>query len=574
MTRNEGNSGTTVFAFDVSINVLPGVGEPSASVDFTTVNGTATTANNDYLATSGTVLFNSNTPNLQKVNVVVNGDTTFEANETFIVRLSNPVNATLMELEGIGLIFNDDVEPSFAINDVSANEGNAGTTPFVFTITRSGNPTSFSSTILYSTANGTASSASDYTAISNGSVTFAPNETTKTVTVQVTGDTVVEPNETFLVDITNVTNGVIGRATGTGTIVNDDGGITPTPTPTPSVTPTPSPTPTPQPFRPEGDVVDGSGGPLGDNQVLSNDVSYIRQVLLGNLPALANGVQFQAGDTNLDVPGACGNGQIDAGDVTVIRGLNLGLFPLKPVCGPTSPTVTTSAQPENVGRIIRVVNNNSQPGQTVVVAFQLDSQGDEASTSFTVNWNPAVFTYVSSATGTGVPTGTNLGLNTSQTAQGRLGVLLDATNTYAAGTRQILTVTFTVAANASVGVYPFTFTSTPTPQSVSNALGALLTTTYEQGVVTIGQPTAAGVTVSGRILTAGGQGVRGATVVITDQAGIRRSVTTGSFGFYSFDDVEAGQSYVIGVSSKRFRFGSRVVSVADSLADVNFIGQE
>ncbi len=101
----------------------------------------------------------------------------------------------------------------------------------------------------------------------------------------------------------------------------------------------------------------------------------------------------------------------------------------------------------------------------------------------------------------------------------------------------------------------------------------MLATTYEAGNIVIG-PTAAGVTVSGRITNANGQGVRGATVVITDPTGSRRSVTTGSFGFYSFEDVEAGQSYVIGVTSKRYRFGSRVVNVTDSLTDVDFVGQE
>ena len=220
-------------------------------------------------------------------------------------------------------------------------------------------------------------------------------------------------------------NGTIVRATGTGTILNDDGAVS---------------------QRVEGDIVDSMGGAGGDNQVLSNDVNIIRQIQLGLLPAPAPGAQFQAADVNLDAAGACGNGQIDAGDVTVIRGYNLGILngvplPTKPLCGPTGPVVSIANEsPEVVGRIIRAVNVSTAAGQTVTVSFQLDSQGDEASASFTANWNPAVLTYVSSAVGSGVPTGTNLGVNATQTAQGRLGVLLDATNPYAAGTRQILTV--------------------------------------------------------------------------------------------------------------------------------------
>ena len=454
----------------MSISQLPSIGEPARTVDFTTVDGTATVADNDYVSRSGTLTFTSNSPTLQTIAITVNGDIKFEANEVFFVKLSNPVGANVPgDGTGTGTIFNDDIEPSFSINDVSANEGNSGTTPFTFTITRTGNPTAFTSVVTYSTAPQTATSPSDFTAISNGTVSFAPSETTKTITVNVNGDTVQEPNETFLVDLTTVTFGLIGRATGIGTIVNDDGGATPTPTPTPTGTPTPSPTPTPQQTRPEGDVVDGSGGPLGDNQVLANDVSYIRQVVLGNLPPLANGIQFQAGDTNLDAGNGCGNGQIEVGDVTVIRGYNLGLFPLKPVCGPTAPVSSRTDSPDVVGRIIRAVNTNGFGVQSVTVPFQLDSQGDEASASFTANWNPAVLTYVSAALGNGVPSGTNLGLNTTQTAQGRLGVLLDATNTYAAGTRQILLVTFSLPANAPAGVYPITFSGTPTAQSVSSA---------------------------------------------------------------------------------------------------------
>ncbi|HQZ97079.1 MAG TPA: carboxypeptidase-like regulatory domain-containing protein, partial [Pyrinomonadaceae bacterium] len=103
--------------------------------------------------------------------------------------------------------------------------------------------------------------------------------------------------------------------------------------------------------------------------------------------------------------------------------------------------------------------------------------------------------------------------------------------------------------------------------------GALLATTYQSGNVVIGT-TAAGVAVSGRVLNASGQGVRGATVTMTDPNGNRRTFVTGSFGVYRFEDVIGGQSYVIGVRSSRYRFSSRVVNVTDSLDDVNFIGLE
>ena len=86
--------------------------------------------------------------------------------------------------------------------------------------------------------------------------------------------------------------------------------------------------------------------------------------------------------------------------------------------------------------------------------------------------------------------------------------------------------------------------------------------------------TAAGVEISGRVLTPDGRGLRNATVTIIDSMGNRRTATTGSFGYYHFYDVESGSSMVMGVTSNRFRFTSRVVQVFDSVDDVNFIGQE
>jgi hypothetical protein len=83
-------------------------------------------------------------------------------------------------------------------------------------------------------------------------------------------------------------------------------------------------------------------------------------------------------------------------------------------------------------------------------------------------------------------------------------------------------------------------------------------------------PTAAGVTVSGRVLTGDGRGVVNARVTITDSNGAVRTVITSPFGYYRFDDVQAGGTYVMGVISKRFKYASRVVSVTDNLADVDF----
>jgi len=86
--------------------------------------------------------------------------------------------------------------------------------------------------------------------------------------------------------------------------------------------------------------------------------------------------------------------------------------------------------------------------------------------------------------------------------------------------------------------------------------------------------TAPGVSVSGRVLTADGRGLRNATVTITDQNGVSRPVTTSSFGFFQFDDVAPGGTYTIRVFSRFFRFAPRTVQVTGNLTLADFNGLE
>ena len=219
VNANEGNAGTTPFVFTVTLSAASA---STVTVNYATADGTATSGS-DYAATSGTLTFNPGITT-QTITVNVNGDTTVEPNEPFVVNLSVPTNATIATAQGTGTIVNDDVAPlpTLSINNVNANEGNAGTTPFVFTVTLSAASAS-TVTVNYATADGTATSGSDYAATS-GTLTFNPGITTQTITVNVNGDTTVEPNEPFVVNLSAPTNATIATAQGTGTIVNDDAG--------------------------------------------------------------------------------------------------------------------------------------------------------------------------------------------------------------------------------------------------------------------------------------------------------------------------------------------------------------
>lgn len=231
------------------------------------------------------------------------------------------------------------------------------------------------------------------------------------------------------------------------------------------------------------------------------------------------------------------------------------------------------AESASAQRVIRATNGGANPGQQVTINVQIDSQGNESSTSFTLTFNPAILSNPVVTLGNGVPAGSNLGTNTAQVAQGNLGVLVDSTNAYAAGTRNILNVSFTIAPGAQLGLTPVGFSGTPTSQSVSSTTGALLPTTYTPGTIQVGS-TAAGVEISGRVVTPDGRGIRNAQVIMTDSKGDRRIATTSSFGTYRFEDVESGATYVFSVSSKQYRFTPRVVQIVDSLADFDFVGQQ
>jgi hypothetical protein len=109
---------------------------------------------------------------------------------------------------------------TLAISDVSVVEGDQGTVNAVFTVTLS-EPATGTVTVNYATADGTAQASHDYEAAA-GTLTFAPGETSKTITVAVKGDTQVEAHETFFVNLSGAVNAVIGDGQGLGTIFNDD----------------------------------------------------------------------------------------------------------------------------------------------------------------------------------------------------------------------------------------------------------------------------------------------------------------------------------------------------------------
>src|ERR1044072_232126 len=210
----EGNAGTTQATFVV---VLSAPSSQSVSFSFATSNGTAI-AGSDYIASSGASSFAPGEVE-QPVVVLVNGDTVDETQETFFLDISNVQNATVSSNRGTGFI-NDDDGPTISINDVTITEGNSGTKAATFTLSLSG-PSVEAIAVRATTAPGTATASSDYNPIDTVAI-FQPGTVTRTVDVAIIGDTDLESNETFFVNITETFGASIADGQGVGTILDDD----------------------------------------------------------------------------------------------------------------------------------------------------------------------------------------------------------------------------------------------------------------------------------------------------------------------------------------------------------------
>jgi hypothetical protein len=221
----EGNSGTQNIAVDVTLST-PSI--QTVTVNFATSDGTAT-AGSDYVASSGTLTIPAGSSSAT-INIPINGDTSVEPNETFTVTLSNATNVAFIANTVANVtIVNDDATVQFNNAAISVNES-AGSVNV--TVTRLGD-VGQSTTVQFATtdtaglqncqlANGKASERCDYATVV-GSLRFGINETTKTFTIPIVNDALVEGNETFTLNLTGISGALLANpSVATITIVDDD----------------------------------------------------------------------------------------------------------------------------------------------------------------------------------------------------------------------------------------------------------------------------------------------------------------------------------------------------------------
>ena len=215
---NEGNVGSVDLTYTVTISAVSG---RSVTVDYADAGTGTATAGTDYATASGTLTISAGSTS-GTFAVAVFGDGRDEANETVVMELRNADGATIATGTGTGTITDDDGQPTLSIDSPSVSEGDSGATDLTFTVSLSAASEQQVTVDYADPGTGTATSGTDYTAVTAGSLTFAPGDTRATITVSVTGDTTEEPNETVRILLSSAQNAAIVSGTGTGTILDDE----------------------------------------------------------------------------------------------------------------------------------------------------------------------------------------------------------------------------------------------------------------------------------------------------------------------------------------------------------------
>jgi len=215
-TITEGDSGEQTMTFTVTLSAPASL---PVTMNYATINGTATSGE-DFTPAAGALTFATG-ESTKTITVPILGDLEQEGTETFTVNLTNINNATVAKSTGTGTIIDNEIPPvGVSISDVTVTEGNSGSVNAIFTVTLEEASDSTVS-VNFATSDGAAIGAVDY-ASQNATLTFAPGETSKTITIAVFGDTLFEANETFNVTLSGGVGVLIQDGVGLGTITDDD----------------------------------------------------------------------------------------------------------------------------------------------------------------------------------------------------------------------------------------------------------------------------------------------------------------------------------------------------------------
>jgi len=564
----EGNSGQSTFVFTVT---KTGTSVDGSSFDFATADGTATDADNDYGPTSGTVNFTA-AETSKTISVTVNGDTNVEPDETFVINLTNPVNAAISDNQAIGTITNDD-NSGFIVNDngdavddlpgdgtcataggvctLRAAIGEANALAGTETITFAPGITNIQIQLNYiisSPMNIVGPGANVLTIDNVGPTTFdsrlfyIPGASAVEISgLKMTGGNVSSSaGGAMYIDSSNVilnnvwvTDCVVASGEGAG-IVNLYG------------------TTTILDSLISGNTVNNaSGGNTGSAIVnFRGTVNITNTTISGNTTNVL-GYGSAVYNFGADLPST-----INISGSTITNNHSTGGFSTGGVANVSGYTVT--------------VQNSIIAGNTTT-----DIHPDVIGAFFSNGYN--IIGDVSEATGFTHPTDQVGPVSPPFNAAGA-GIPLDpmlkplANNGGPVMTHALMVSALSPAIDKgnSFGAlfdargFPRIYNFSSIPDASDGA---------DIGAFEVQAPTAALVSISGRISSANGQAIRNVVVTVSGgNLGSPRTVVTGTFGYYRFDGIVAGETYFIGVSAKRYTFATPTVAVnaTDNLSELNF----
>ena len=228
--------------------------------------------------------------------------------------------------------------------------------------------------------------------------------------------------------------------------------------------------------------------------------------------------------------------------------------------------------PNTIPRSARVQSQIATQGQPVTVPILFTATGVETKVSFSVEYPANALGIPTATCGTGT---VNCTVTIDNSLAGKAGITITPAAPLTAGTREIVKITFPTFTSPATSA-AIRFGDFPQAKDVRNAENNALPTLYwTDGLISFtGGTLLDGASISGKVTTAAGQGLRNATVTLLDTAGGKRTTVTSSFGNYTFENLDTGRDYMLIVTSKRYRFASRLVNLTGNLNDVNLVGLE
>lgn len=340
----------------------------------------------------------------------------------------------------------------------------------------------------------------------------------------------------------------------------------------------------------EGDI---ASRPSGDGAVNVLDLVTLGRSLNGLDAFFADGAEYQRAD--IFPRSTLGDGIIDGNDLTQMRNYIVTNNPRTPAGGAVanvgdnikSTAINTMSEAQlsnNLEKLPKFDRSALIDPATITagtvgisggvfVPITLNSNGNVSAVQFTIDYDSTKLSLVSVSPL--APNGTVITYRES--ILGQIMVVahqpLNGASVFPAGNMPLLRLNFSVIPNSS-GSAIIGFSDAPTIRLAADVQANAVTLNSVSGAVIISGPTSSNVSISGRVSTSSGRTIAKAIVVINHSDGTSTSVRTNAFGYYRFDNIPVGQTYVLQTSAKGFVFSPQIVTVQEDITEFDLIAQE